>query len=94
MRLMEIIDKNTSSCINGLSTKKCQINLDTAPNRFRHFFDNSLYYGKFPMSWTCALFTLIPNEGDKELPGNWRPISQTIIYAKILDKIVHEQLLA
>ena len=37
--------------------------------------------------------TLIPKCGDKSLPGNWRPISQTIIFAKILEKIVHKQML-
>ena len=37
--------------------------------------------------------TLIPKDGDKTEPANWRPISQTIIFAKILEKIVHKQLL-
>ena len=44
--------------------------------------------------WTSAYFTLIPKSGDKSNPGNWRPILQTNIFAKIWEKIVHCQLLS
>ena len=40
------------------------------------------------------MVTLIPKDGDKNDPGNWRQISQTVIFAKILEKRVHSQLLA
>ena len=36
--------------------------------------------------------TLLPKCGDISSVGNWRPISQTIIFAKILEKVVHKQL--
>ena len=86
--MMEI-DVNTSSCIEGIS----KILLDKIPSKFVHLFATSLYYSKFPMAWTCSYVTLIPKDGDKTLPGNWRPISQTIVFAKILEKIVHKQVL-
>ena len=41
-----------------------------------------------------ATVTLLPKDGDKTNPRNWRPISQTILFAKILEKIVHKQLLS
>ena len=90
--MMEI-DVNTSSCIEGINTKICKILLDKIPSKFVHLFATSLYYSKFPMAWTCSYVTLIPKDGDKTLPGNWRPISQTIVFAKILEKIVHKQVL-
>ena len=72
----------------------CEILLDIIPSKFCHLFANSLYSGSFPHSWTSALVTLLPKEGDKNKPGNWRPISQTMLFAKILEKIVRKQLLA
>ena len=33
--------------------------------------------------------TLLPKTGDYSNPGNWRPISQTCIFAKLLERIVH-----
>ena len=90
--MMEI-DVNTSSCLRGIHSKMCKSMIDKIPDKFRHIFANSLFSGIFPHAWTCAQVTLIPKNGDKELPGNWRPISQTIVFAKILEKIVHKQLL-
>ena len=90
--MMEI-DINTSSCLEGINSKLCKILIDKIPEKFRHLFANSLFFGIFPEAWTSAYVTLIPKEGDRNSPGNWRPISQTVIFAKILEKIVHKQLL-
>ena len=68
--------------------------LDKIPAKFCHLFANSLYTSKLPESWTGSVVSLLPKEGDKTHPGNWRPISQTILFAKILEKIVHKQTIA
>ena len=81
------IDVNTASCIEGVNAKLCKLTLDTIPDKFLHLFANSLFFGVFPTSWTVSYVTLIPKNGEKTLPNNWRPISQTILYAKILEKI-------
>ena len=90
----ESIDIYSSSCIPGINNKICKTLFDAVPGKFRHLFATSLFTGKFPTSWTNAYVTLIPKDGDKNQPGNWRPISQTVIFAKILEKIVHQQFLA
>ena len=36
--------------------------------------------------------TPLPKTGDPRNPGNWRPISQTCIFAKILESIVKSRL--
>ena len=87
------IDVNMSSCIEGVNAKMCKVTLDSIPETFVHLFANSLFQGIFPISWTLSYVTLLPKNGEKTLPNNWRPISQTIVYAKILEKIVHHQLL-
>ena len=91
---MESMELNTSSCMNGINMKVCKEAMDAIPAKFRHLFACSLFQGEFPVSWTCSYVTLIPKMGSKSHPGNWRPISQTNIFAKILEKIVHRQLLS
>ena len=87
------IDVNTASCIEGVNSKVCKLILDTIPEKFVNLFANSMFLGVFPESWTCSYVTLLPKPGNKTSPSNWRPISQTTLYAKILEKIVHRQVL-
>ena len=79
---MESMDVNSSSCIDGINMKMCKGAMDAVPSKFRHLL------------WSCSYVTLIPKTGDKSQPCNWRPISQTNIFAKVLEKIVHKQLLS
>ena len=54
---------------------------------------NSLIAGYFPKDWTVSHVKLLPKSGDLSNAGNWRPISLTNIFSKLLEKIVHTQLL-
>ena len=54
---------------------------------------NSLFTGYFPRDWTLSHVKLLPKTGDLSNPGNWRPISLNNIFSKLLEKIVHAQLL-
>ena len=53
-------------------------------------YNNSLCLGIFPVEWSCSL---LPKTGDLRNSGNLRPISQTCIFAKILENIVKARLL-
>ena len=85
---LSLMDISSSSCIPGINV--CKISFDSIPDKFRHLLATSLYTSKFPVMWTCAYVTLLPKTSD---PGNWRPISQTNIFANILEEIVHKQFL-
>ena len=63
------------------------------PDKFRSIFANSLFTGIFPPEWAISTVKLLPKTGDMSNPGNWRPISMTNIFSKILGKMVHGQLL-
>ena len=41
-----------------------------------------------------STITVIPKKGKLSNPSNWRPITQTSIFAKILEKLVHKRLLS
>ena len=49
--------------------------------------------GKILTDWTKGTITVVPKGGDLTDPGNWRPITQTSIFAKFLEELVHTRLL-
>ena len=59
----------------------------------RMIFANSMFSGIFPAEWATSTVKLLPKAGDLSNPGNWRPISMTNVFAKILEKLVHRQVL-
>ena len=91
MYIIREIDMDMSSCIEGVNMKMCKRLIILIPEKFLLLFANSMYLGVFPDKWSISTVTLLPKTGDKTNPGNWRPISNTYIFAKILEKIVHKQ---
>ena len=87
------MDMNTSSCIDGINMKICKILVENFPDKWSKLFSNSLFRGIFPREWSCSRVTLLPKTGDLTNPGNLRPISQTCIFAKLLECVVHTELL-
>ena len=94
MLFAEDIDINSTSGIVGINTKICKILLLHVPEKFRMIFANSMFMGLFPSDWATSNVKLLPKAGDLSNPGNWRPISMTNIFSKILEKLVHKQVLA
>ena len=87
------IDVNMSSCVEGINMKLCKILIENFPGKFAKLFSNSLFLGIFPKDWARSVVTLLPKTGDMTNPGNWRPISQTCLFAKLLERIVHSRFL-
>ena len=89
----DTIDVNSSSGIPSINMKLCKTILRHIPGKFRLIFANSMFSGIFPPEWATSNVKLLPKSGDKSKPGNWRPISLTNIFSKMLEKLVHQQLL-
>ena len=92
IHLIKDIDVNTSSCVDGINMKMCKRVISIIPERFLLMYANSMYHGIFPSKWSVSTVTLLPKTGNNTDPGNWRPISNTNIFAKILEKLVHKQI--
>ena len=56
-------------------------------------FNKSLQEGTFPTSWKHATVTAIHKKGDAQLPSNYRPISLTSIFCRMLESIVKNKLM-
>ena len=50
-------------------------------------FNKSISTGEIPKEWKVAEVTAIFKKGNKQEPGNYRPVSLTSISCKILESI-------
>ena len=57
-------------------------------------FNTSVRSGIFPTEWAEAVVTVIPKSGNLSDPSNSKTISQTPIFAKILEKLIHKRILS
>ena len=58
----------------------------------KFLFDKSLIQGKIPSEWKEAEVRPIFKKGDKNLPGNYRPVSLTSIVCKLFEGFIRDAL--
>ena len=87
------IDVSKLSCVPNISARFCKDLMLAVPNVVLAIRNKTLETGKIPRNWTKGTITVLPKDGDLPKPGNWRQITQTSIFAKILEKLVHTRLL-
>ena len=93
--LMEAVAQfktNKSLGIDGISAKLLKDAGDTISESLVNIFNLSLQSGIFPDDWKLARITPIYKDGSKTEWGNYRPISAISIVAKVLEKLVCNQL--
>ena len=86
------IDVHKSSCIPELRSDVCTFMFEQLPDKIASLFDASLMTSAYPTEWKRGHVNLIPKQGLLSNPSNWRPITQTHIFGKNLEKIVHRNL--
>ena len=87
------IDVHKTSCIPGMRSDVCKYLFENIPDRIAQLFNASLTTGTYPSEWSMGFVNLIPKQGLLSDPTNWRPITQTNIFGKNLEKIVQRSLL-
>ena len=93
LKLIKEIDINKSSCVEGINARFCKDAMLKLPEQICKIFCNSFETGMIRTSWTRGTINVIPKDGDLSDPSNWRPITQTSVFAKLLEKLVHVRLL-
>ena len=83
------IDTSKSSCVQGISTLICKHIMTYFPNEIAYLYRCSISSGVFPTAWSLGCITLIPKSGKLSDPSNWRPITQTSIFAKMFEKLIN-----
>ena len=92
-QLMNDINVNKSSGpdqIPGIVLKKCAPSISIP---LSNLFSNIYYSGNVPLKWKQANVVPIHKKGDKSDISNYRPISLTSLVAKIMERIIQDELL-
>ena len=74
------------SCIEGIRTSICRDILKVLSPEMVYLISCSIQYGIFRKKWAQGCITVIPKSGKLSDPSNWRPITQTPIFAKVLHR--------
>ena len=82
------IDVTKDSCVEGISSKILEIAFGKLTRATCYLFNKSLSLCIFPRKRAIVYINILPKGGDKADPSNWRPITQTRIPAKVLEKLV------
>ena len=88
------IDISKSSSVAGIGTFICKDIMKMLSLETVFLFNCSIQSGIFPTEWAKGTVSVIPKCGNPTDPSNWRPITQTPIFAKILEKFVHRCILS
>ena len=59
--------------------------------QIQYLFNMSLEGNVFPREWAKGFINILPKGGNLKSPSNWRPITQTLLPAKMLEKIVQKR---
>ena len=86
------IDLNKSSSVLDMSTKNCVDTMRAIPEILCCIYHTSITSGTFPSAWSLGTVILLPKTGELSNPGNWRPITQTSVFAKLFEKIIYNRL--
>ena len=63
-------------------------------NALKTVFNLSLSQGSVPADWKAANVTPIFKKGDRNTPGNYRPISLTSVVGKMLESIIRDKIVS
>ena len=88
------IDLSKSSGVSDINTSICKSIMTFFPEEISYIYRCSITNGVFPREWSKGCVTVIPKSGNLSDPSNWRPITQTSIFAKIFEKLMHRRVSA
>ena len=90
--VVKIIDVNKSSSIEHLNSNMLKKAFTILLIQLTHLFNCSLGSSIFPDEWKLGKIIPIPKSKVMKYVTNWRPISLLSLPGKLLEKLVHKQL--
>ena len=86
------IETLKSSGMDEISSRICKDAFLVVADQLVYLFNCSLRTGIFPDEWKVAKVIPLYKGGDREVVGNYRPVSLLPLPGKILEKIVHDRM--
>ena len=92
LHLLQNLDEKKSIGPNGISARFLREVAAEVVDPLTMLYNKSLKTGVFPDDWKRCNVTPVHKGGSSSAPGNYRPISVVPVVAKILEKVVAQQL--
>ena len=89
--LIKGIDVYKDSCIEGISSFILKEGFGSLPKQLQYLFNVSFEESVVPREWAKGYINILPKGGNLKDPSNWRPITQTLLPAKLLEKLVQKR---
>ena len=90
-KLVMEIDIGKDSCIDGISTFILKDSFQSLLVHLQYLFNVSFDENAFPREWAKGFINILPKGGNLKDPSNWRPITQALLPAKLLEKLVQKR---
>lgn len=91
--LLSTYKAKTASGPDGISSKMLRGTAESISSSLTTLFNLSLSQGVVPADWKTSNVTPIFKAGDQSLASNYRPISLLSLISKVLERLVHRELL-
>ena len=89
---LNLLPSKKSSGLDGISAKLLKDAAHNIAGPLVDIFNLSLRTGIFPDDWKLAKVTSVFKDGNRNICGNYKPISVISVVAKVFEKLVYRQL--
>ena len=92
-KLLKILGPNKATGLDNIGPRILQIAAEELAPALSLIFQRSLDTGDLPESWLQANISPIYKKGDRTLAENYRPVSLTSVCCKVLEHIIHSNIM-
>ncbi len=86
------LSSNKATGIDKISCRIIKIAAPAIADSLTHIFNQAITLSSFPDQWKVASVTPLYKNGQRNIPGNYRPISVLPAISKIMERIMYGQL--
>ena len=90
--IIRSLNPNKAHGWDGISVRMIKLSDAALVVPLKIIFTNCLRCGHFPQIWKCANVVPVHKKNEKNLKGNYHPISLLPIFGKILEKLMYDSL--
>ena len=92
LKIIRSLNSNKAHGCDEISVRMIKLSDTALVVPLKIIFTNCLRCGVFPQIWKCANVVPVHKKNEKNLKGNYRPISLLPIFGKILEKLIYDSL--
>ena len=91
-KLLTGLPSNKATGVDKISSKIIKVASPAIADSLTHIFNQAVTLSSFPDEWKTARVIPLYKNGQRNLAGNYRPISVLPVISKIMEKILYDQL--